>query len=139
MALKSGSLNLNGMFETWSLFGWFLEGSVDCVTVVPVSVVSAVEVGGAAAVSGSGGCCCSHVVYGLAGLLTGCCCSAVAVGWGGGLKGGPAAGGGSRGASFTSAFISPFWAANPAGAAAPNGALIPVCTMCCKKKYKFNN
>lgn len=37
IALKSGSLNLNGMFDTWRRFGWDLESiGVEDVVVVPL-------------------------------------------------------------------------------------------------------
>lgn len=144
MALRSGSLNRKGMFETCNRFGWFFVGSD--VGLVPTGAASGVPAaaGGATVPSttsgldADGGC--SHVKEAedpLAGLFTMAtvCCSAA--GWGGGgLNGGPAAavaGGGNRATSFTSAFTSPFCAGKPAGAAAPNGALIPVWTICFKR------
>lgn len=173
IALRSGSLNLKGMFDTCNLFGWFFVGSctgvpplLSCVSplVAPAAAVTAAVAaafccGAAAAVSDSAGCSQGKAVAAaaaLAGLLftmvtaaaAAACCSAATTaaaaaaaavaGWGGGLNGGPAAaaGGGRRGtaAVFSSAgFTSPFWVGKPAGAAAPNGAVIPVWTMCWKE------
>lgn len=37
--LKSGSLNLNGIFDTCNLFGWFFESEEEMVAIVVVDVV----------------------------------------------------------------------------------------------------
>lgn len=41
IALRSGSLNLNGMLDTWRRFGWLLASAVteDCVVIVDVPLV----------------------------------------------------------------------------------------------------
>lgn len=49
MARKSGSLNRNGIFDTWSRFGWFFESddgitaNVDTDVVIDGSVANAVD------------------------------------------------------------------------------------------------
>ena len=47
MALKSGSLNLNGMFDTCNLFGWFFESVEEIVARVVTDVVIGAIVGSA--------------------------------------------------------------------------------------------